>query len=274
MIPFPFQTGGLGFVQTGPTAVTGWTPADLGTPPTIWFNDDSPISTSGGILLTQWNDISGNGNHFTNSTNHPSVVPLGLNARRTVTFPLGTFLYSSSSAVLGLMRNTGAGWAAFVRRRLSSDGSPTTRNLLAVTNGTDGSSRFVVSGAMNTNTPALLARTSDGDSTAVLNAVTASGLGWHAELYQVDWANGDGFIHLDGVLDASSTSFTPPGNTSNTDSIRAVVLGGYPNDSNSPPGIVNFCDSEMAEVIIVRGALPTGGEITDLFDYFNRRWGV
>lgn len=273
MIPFPFQTGGLGMIQAGPAAVTGWTPANLSVPPVLWFNDDSPISTVSG-LCTQWNDISGNGYHFTNGISQPTVIPLGRNARRTIRFNSGTFLYNSSSPVLGLMRNTGAGWAAFVRKRLTLDGSPTTRNLFSVTNGTDGSSRFVVSGAMNLNTPALLARTADANSTAVLNAVTSSGLTWHAELYQVDWANGDGFIHLDGSLNASNTSFTPAGNTSNTDSIRAVVMGAYPNDSGSPPGIVNQCDSEIAEVIVGRGSLPTAGEITDLFGYFNRRWGV
>lgn len=274
MIPFPFQQGGLGFTQIGPTAVTGWTPADLTVPAAVWMNDDSPIGTVGS-LCTQWNDITGNARHFTNAAaGAPSIIPLGLNSRRTIRFAANAFLYNNSSDVKGLFRNTGAGWIFIVCRRLSVDGGAVSRNLFVSTNGSDGSSRFVSAISSTANTPALLARRLDADSTSTMNAVGTTGTGWHRNLFMVDWTNGDGFIHIDGALNASSTTFTSNGSTSNTDAVRAVCIGAYPNDTSAPPGIVNPCDAEIAEIVVGRGSLPTSGEITDLFAYATRRWGV
>ena len=57
-IPFQLPSGGGGAEL--------WTPADLTTGPQVWWDalNAASITESGG-LVSQWNDISGNGNHAT-----------------------------------------------------------------------------------------------------------------------------------------------------------------------------------------------------------------
>src|SRR5690606_5123729 len=45
-----------------------WTPASMAVPAEIWANDSSSVTDAGGGACSQWNDLSGNNYHFTQST--------------------------------------------------------------------------------------------------------------------------------------------------------------------------------------------------------------
>lgn len=259
------------------TAPGPWTPGALS--PFGWWNDDSSVVNSGGAA-TQWNDIGiAASRHLVQAsggTSAPTINATGLNSRRTLSFfPSAPEDYlNEDSGLRGIFQDQTAGWVFAVVRRLNADGAPTARNLFVSSNGTDGSTRFIAAlGAGSANTPALLARRLDGDGTSTLNGATGIGTSWVMVLWLMDWSTGDGFVYLDGDLDASNTSFTSTGNTSNTNAVRSVCVGGYPGNTGASPGVVNPMDAELAELVASRGLL-SGSDIDKLFGYAAHRWGL
>lgn len=263
---------GLLMADAGPAP---WTPASLTVPPKIWLNDSSSVTDAGGGACSQWDDISGNGFHFSQPASpRPSIIASGLNGRRTIRFD-GTedFLRCQASGALDVMRNTGAGWMFCVVKKLALDGSPTDRTIFMAPAGTGvNTARFVCNignaGSGGANKPRLAVRRLDGDSTSVLVATNAVDTNFHSLLFRMDWTNGDGFFGLDGAADVQNLSLTSTGSTSNTASLTQISIG------SSAGGTLTFGDIELAELIVGAGSLPSAGEITDLFTYADTRWGL
>src|SRR5690606_30547233 len=117
----------------------------------------------------------------------------GLNGRRTVSFVSPEYLRNNDGGALRpIFQNQTGGWAFAVVKRRSADGSPTLRNLFSVT-AANGNTRFVAAlGQDSANTPALLVRRQDPDSTSALNGATSIGTSWAMILWLMDWANGAG----------------------------------------------------------------------------------
>lgn len=255
-----------------------WTPASLTTPPYMWWNDDSSVTAVSGAA-SQWNDISGNGDHLlqTDSSKYPVINAAALNGRRTLSFTAGANakrMETGTTHARDVFRAQSAGWALAVFKRLSTDGSPAARSLLVSTNGTDGSSRFVAAAAQGTaNAPALLTRRLDGDATSVLDGTDTVTSGFRVVLWIMDWGNADAFVYVDGALDVSNTSAGSAGSTDNTASQRYIYVGGYPTGPGTSQPIVNHCDMELAELIVGRATFAAG-EIDKLNGYAHHRWGL
>src|SRR5690606_6274770 len=102
------------------------------------------------------------------------------------------------------------------------------------------------------NVPVMSTRRLDGDSTANLVAGSSITAAWHMVLVTMDWSAGDGTLFIDGQTAAQNLSLTSSGTTSNTSSSTGLGLGGYA-VASSP---TNFCDAEVAELILGNGAVP------------------
>lgn len=261
---------GLLMADAGPAP---WTPASLTVPPKIWLNDSSSVTDSGGGACSQWDDISGNGFHFSQPASpRPSIIASGLNGRRTIRFD-GTedFLRCQASGALDVMRNTGAGWMFCVVKKMALDGAATDRTIFMAPAGTGvNTARFVCSigSASAANKPRLAVRREDGVGTTTLVATNAVDTNWHTLLFRMDWTNGDGFIEADGAADVQNLSLTTTGNTTNSASLTQLTV------ASSGGGTLGFGDIELAELIVGAGSLPSAGEITDLFTYADTRWGL
>lgn len=259
MIPFPFQTGGLGFASQEQGS---WTPAQLS--PTIWLNDASPVGDSGG-LCTSWSDISGNANHFNQvfASQQPLIVTGGLNSRRTIRFD-GTDdrLVRSPN---NLFRNSGACYAFLVMKKAATDAG-TFRIVFSAQAGVN-AVRFSVSTSASgfANRPRMVVRRLDADAASILGAATATNTAWHMVLCQMQWSSGAGTIYLDDVQDATNPTLTSAGNTSNTDNFGDIGLG---SDGTNP------ADVEIAEFVVKDGAIPTTDERNKIFGYAAHRWGL
>lgn len=273
MIP-TLQLGGMG--RRGQLSGGAWTPASLLVPPHLWLDENSSVTDAGAGACSQWNDRSGNAYHFVQATgaNRPLIVAAGLNGKRTIRFDGTSQRMTTAVAGSGsIYRNTGAGWAFAVYKKTGTDGGATSRTLFTATNGSDGSSRFVVNAGVNANTPALFARRLDGDATATLHAASASGTAFHMLMWRMDWANGDGFIDVDGANSSSNLALTSSGNTSDTSSVRVLMLGGYPGDV-SGSAAVNLSDVEVGTVLSGSGSMPSAAEVDKLFGWAAHNWGL
>lgn len=278
IVPRRKQGGWMGFYAAGAMGSGGigpWTPGNLS--PFAWWNDDSSVTASSGRAMA-WQNIGTTGYPMEANVveNAPTINAAGLNGRRTLSFASSWLRNNDSGTMRSIFQNQSAGWAFAVVRRRNVDGSPTARHLFAISTalGDGGGSRFVASlGHGAANTPALLARRLDGDSTGVLNGVTSIGTSWAMILWRMDWANGDGFLHLNGDLNASNTSLTSSGNTDTLQSARAAVVGGFPGNVGGGASPADQADCDLAELAVSRGAIAAG-DIDRLFGYAAHRWGL
>jgi hypothetical protein len=248
------------FAAGGPAPPVLWTPADITT--ALWL--DASDGTTINIVssaVEQWNDKSGNGRHFSQGTSgrRPTILSAELNGLNVMRFD-GTddCLLTNSNDGRDILRNTGHGWAISLYKKRGTDGSNLAKTIFTVTNGTDGSTRYLSLCGNTANVPAMFVRRADGDGTGVLNDTTANSGNWLSVVHDMKWADGDGFVYQNGELKASNTSLTSNGSTSDTRSVRAVLIGAYPGGTGTTPTLANVADIDLAEIVVGRTELTTG----------------
>jgi len=94
--PFKIKSGsGVGFSAVGNTlsivaGAADFSPLDLpgmGIPLHFWFRADQGVTKNGSDIVTQWNDISGNGRHFTADVSYgPLYVASGIGGKPGIQF--------------------------------------------------------------------------------------------------------------------------------------------------------------------------------------------
>jgi hypothetical protein len=268
VIPFPFQAGGTGLVG-GTVAAGPWTPASLS--PFFWANDESAVTESGGVLQ-QWDDVRSNGLSFSQATagNRPDLNATGLNGRRTVEFTATDYM-DGSAGMLAVANGTGFVGCFAVYQNRSSAATERWVLSVALNSTANGISRFALksSATGQTDKPTLYARRVDGGSSVQLNAATATGTSWSLVGARCDYTNADGFVDINGGLaNASNTSFTSAGNTDSSDSssVRLAMRSGSV--------AVPYADMNLAEIVIVKGTMPSSSDLDKLYGYFAHRWGL
>jgi hypothetical protein len=99
------------------------------------------------------------------------------------------------------------------------------RDVLFFSSGTNtGTTRYLVTDSRATaSRHSLYSRRLDADTTSILTAGSNFATGVKQRTDIVDWGNSDAFIRRNGAQVASSTSHGTSGNTSNTDSLAAIV---------------------------------------------------
>jgi hypothetical protein len=268
--PFRFGSGAL------------WTPANLPTAPTIWLNDDSAVTDAGSGACSQWNDISGGGHHFvqTTSANRPLIVSSGLNSRRTIRFDGSNDMLYCYSSALSLYVSQAAMAEFIVYKKTATDGG-VSKIVTFIPSGGVGAvqSGYTIAcsgaGGGEANATRGIARRVRADSVAVLTQATSLGTAWQMAAFRVVFADRDGFLDINGANDQTNTTFTSSGSASEaTSAAAAYSIGGSPGvTGDNPASTSNAADVEIAERILVRAALSQG-DIDKVFGYLAHRWGL
>lgn len=238
-----------------------WSPADLATPPKFWLDEVSAVINASGAA-SQWNDRSGNGAHFSNSTanQRPTINATGLNGKRTLSFDgVNDNLQNNDSAVRGWFSSVSSGWGLTVVRRTASTSKVST--IFKSSTGT-GTGRFAFYSGANVagyeTAGSLVMRRQDADSAGVLRSSTSYGTSWAILYFEANWSAGTGRIITNGGAPQSS-SLTSAGNTAAALSSIPVYIG--------TEATGNFGDNEMFLLIGGAGGLPDSTEIDKLFGW-------
>ena len=255
---------------------TLWTPANLPTPPALWFNDDSSITTVSG-MVSQWNDISGNNYHFSQSTStqRPEPLAAALNGRRVIRFDgVNDYLASSATGARNLCRNQ-ANLAHFgVILRRAAGGNTNAIVLYNSSNASGSRSTVAVNGAGGGETDKVrfIQRSTDAGGAAVLTQATAINGSWQIFGARAEISNTDGYLHINGTLDQSSTSFTSGTATSDTAANIGPSLGAAEASGGAPTGGTPAA-VDVAEIMTIRAQLTTAN-VERLEGYLAHRWGL
>lgn len=159
-----------------------------------------------------------------------------------------------------MLRNVGGG-SVFVVRKCNSYAT-TTLNF-SITTSSSGAIRLY-SAQLSTSKVRTSAKRLDADATANLDSTTSTFSDFDILGHVVDYANSNAYFYLNGLLDASSTTFLTDGNTSDTNS-AVVTVGAFTNSS--------YLNGDIAEVIVYNKAL-TATEISNVNRYLGWKWGI
>jgi hypothetical protein len=267
--PFRFGSGAL------------WTPANLPTAPTIWLNDDSAVTDAGSGACSQWNDISGGGHHFvqTTSANRPLIVSSGLNSRRTIRFDGSNDMLYCYSSALSLYVSQAAMAEFVVYKKTATDGGAA-KIVTFIPSGGVGAAQsgytIACSGTAGGEADKTrgIARRVRADAAVSLTQGTSLGTAWQMAAFRVVFADRDGFLDINGANDQQNLTFTSSGSASEaTSAASAYCIGGSPSATGDNPGTASAADIEIAERILVRAALSQG-DIDKVFGYLAHRWGL
>ena len=232
----------------------------------IWLDaaDTSTFTLNSGNVA-EWRDKSGNNRNATQST--AASQPLRANWGDGRLVPNTADLAQRSMILqnsLSVTRNVaGITASCVIRCGISSANQPVLQFQSGANN-----ARFSVrvNNTVSSSTRlALLARRLDSDTVNAVGggASLTEGQSFTSVVTCVaDYANSDGFIFENGDLLASNTSFGTSGNTENTDSTSANLMG-----------IGSFFFGLVAEVVVYNRVLSSS-ERTVLDRYLGRKWGI
>ena len=230
--------------------------------PALWidFSDASSLSLSGSSI-TQANDKSGNGRHFSNvvGTNQPQLVSAALNGRSIARFDgVNDELLLSTN---GLMKNVTGATIYVVRRWAASPGSTSIMfKIASATSATRGS----LQGGNVANRNAVGGRTLDADGFVRVDSTTATDTQWKVQTGVFDIANTDLYLYVQSALEGSTLSYQSATTTSNTDSAHAAIGSG---------NFVSRFGGDIAEILVFHEA-HNAAKREDVWNYLRSRWSI
>jgi hypothetical protein len=245
-----------------------WTPAEITT--ALWLDaaDSSTLfdAVSGGSLvvadggIARWEDKSGNGYHYTQSTAgaRPIRKVSDQNGKDTALLSAGRFMESVAARVA--TRNVSSASAFVVRKFTNASGTGILLHF-AVGSGLPGQARLSLA---TSATNQAFGRRLDADSVQAVLLAEADRTAWRTHNGFFDYANSDLALIVDGTQVAFSGSFQTAGNTSDTTSLVAYL--------GTNDGATSFLGN-IAEVILVTNGITT--EIRQLVEgYLAWKWGT
>lgn len=213
--------------------------------------------------ISAWPDYSGNGHpNAVQATvgNRPIVQANALNGHKGAVFNGTTNRLTLSGSALGIFRNRGQAqiFAVYKTNLLTS-----TRVIAAWGTGTVlTSSRMAL---YSSPSYTAVGRRTDADNASTLNGSPATDDGqFEYESARFNWANSDLTLLRNGVQQAFNPNFQTNGNTSDTDSLSAVIGG--------TPGQASFFSGVLVELLIYDGDLSATR--SGVYAYFQREYGI
>jgi hypothetical protein len=203
-----------------------WTPANLTSPASLWYDDQSPLTNVSGVC-SQRNDRSANSWNQTQTTasNRPLIVAGGLNGLQTIRYDGSNDSLNIPSAALGIYNAASVGWLFGVYKKIGSDAAATSRRVFVFTNNSTGARLGIYwddGTASAQNRVVVGARRTDAGAYNRVQSTTTSFDQWVAVLARVSWAARTIDLYVNGALDAGITSaFDASGTTSATNSASA-----------------------------------------------------
>lgn len=239
------------------------------------FDDTSQLSDTGTEF--EWRDLvspgtQGMGRGSTNYSKRPSITASGVNGRRTLTFNGTTQnLRGYNSRWTDVFKDQPTGWNLAVFRRTATDVSAVAR--IVMYHPTPALTRLSLGAglAATANRMSMAARQLDGGAAGTLSSTQNSSTSWVILLGIMDWANGDGFLYVNGDLDATNTALTPSGNTSNTSGVPPTI--GAATGAGGEGTETQHCNMELGQITFGR-ALPDASTIDKLNGQAAWHWGI
>jgi len=174
--------------------------------PMVIIDELSSVTNASGYA-SQANDRSGNALHFAQATaaSRPEILNAELTGGRVLRFDgANDFMSCSTSAALGLYRNTGAGWVFALYKKRGTDGSALDKTLFRSHTNAGAARLSLQVGGSNSgaNRPELGVRRLDGDSFASLGSSGPNAGAWVMVLAAQNWASRSGTLYINGAVDA------------------------------------------------------------------------
>lgn len=257
------------------TGVALWTPAFLGKPAKVWFNDESPITEVSGFI-SQVNDLSASGYNATQGTaaNRPARVPAVLNNRAVFRFDGSNdrLLGPSSGGAIQMLSGVSEAWAIIVYK--SSTTNSSNRYTFGIAHTSGNLARFLLcasdtNNGSHVNNPGLGGRSVPGsDSYSQINHTDSVGTNWTFTLNRIKYTTKTGIINLNGGADYSATMANMTAGVSQAINHNPFAFG-----KDSEASTNSHFGGDIAEVIFGTGTLSQA-DIDRLNGYVAWRWGL
>jgi hypothetical protein len=230
----------------------------------VWIVDE-PFSN--GIIsdftsVRIWKDKSINGYHAEQATsaNRPTYRSNQIDSKATIQFDGTDDFLSLPSGALGILRNV-AGATVFVVYKASTD--LTLQSGIYFSTTSAGSIRLQLRKTA-LNVFATSGRRLDADTLETINSSTTNAGNYILQSVKVDYQNTSIQQFLNNTLDGQDLTFQTSGNTSDTDSLNAIL--GATNSGS-------YLNGNIAEVIVFNRTLSTT-EFTNVNKYLMAKWGL
>lgn len=235
--------------------------------PALWLDaaDTSTITASSGDV-SQWNDKSGNGYNFTQSTaaNQPKTGTATKNGYNVIDFT--TAAKTLTIGTTNLLRNVTGATIYSVHKIESAIDSQMVS--LVIRTGTAGFSRMHIetTPVSSVNKIGCGGRTLDADSFRRINNSTED-YNWRVQTGLFDYANTDMYSYVGRTQDASDTSFQSATTTSDIASVNSAV------HVKAAIGSVPYNGTKIAELLVFHAAHDLTTR-TQVWDYLYTKWGL
>ena len=230
----------------------------------VWIVDE-PFSN--GIIsdftsVRIWKDKSINGYHAEQATsaNRPTYRSNQIDSKATIQFDGTDDHLHLPSGALGILRNVG-GATVFVVYKASTD--LTLQSGIYFSTTSAGSIRLQLRKTA-LNVFATSGRRLDADTLETINSSTTNAGNYILQSVKVDYQNTSIQQFLNNTLDGQDLTFQTSGNTSDTDSLNAIL--GATNSGS-------YLNGNIAEVIVFNRTLSTT-EFTNVNKYLMAKWGL
>ena len=235
----------------------------------LWLDAaDSSTITLSGSKVTQWNDKSGNGYNFTQSTsgNQPTYSVSSLNNQNTITFTAANNTYllgTSSTNFIGT--NSLSMYGVFKTNDATSGSSVFAKALYGTASGR------ILYGYRDPGTPGFIVfANSDGIAHDIPDTYTPGA--WRVVGFVSDRSGWTNITYQNGVVTATKTITADT--TTNLTNGFPMLVGAYNNSSGGvPPQADRYLDGAVGELIIFNTALTTV-QRQQVEGYLAHKWGL
>ena len=236
----------------------------------LWLDaaDRSTITLSGS-KVTQWNDKSGNGYNFTQSTsgNQPTYSVASLNTQNTITFTAANNTYLLGTASTNFIgTNSLSMYGVFKTNNATSGSSVFAKALYG------GASGRILYGYRDPGTPGMIVfANSDGIAHDIPDTYTPGA--WRMVGFVSDRSGWTNITYQNGVVAATKTITADT--TTNLTNGFPMLVGAYNNSSGgaNPPQADRYLDGAVGELIIFSAALTTV-QRQQVEGYLAHKWGL
>jgi hypothetical protein len=242
-------------------AVGGFLPSDVSNLG-LWLKANQGL-TLVGSKVSQWDDLSGNSRHFSqsNDTYRPTYEATGLDGYPTVYFNAAHILARASDS---LIRNVNG---ATILAVYKSSGTPAAGQCLFYFSNNVTDQRINSWQVGSSTTGQVYGRRLDADGATASDSATGYFATNVAHVYGwiPDWANADLFMRKDGTQVVGDTSWLTTGYTSDTNS-SVLEIGGH--------GALSWpTQGRLSEFLVYQRKLDAG-EFASVEGYLGDEYGI
>jgi hypothetical protein len=236
----------------------------------LWLDGaDASTVTLTASKVTQWNDKSGNGYNFTQSTsgNQPTYSTSSLNSLNTITFTASNSTYLLGTASTNFIgTNSLSMYGVFKTNDANSGSSVFAKSLYG------GAAGRILYGYRDPGTPGFIVFANSGGIAHDIPDTYTPGA-WRIAGFVSDRSGWTNITYQNGTITATKTSGADT--TTNLTNAFPMLVGAYNNSSGgaNPPQADRYLDGAVGELIIFNNALTTS-QRQQVEGYLAHKWGL